>query len=166
VIDAHRRGQPEASDWDLLVSIMSEDRRLLSIETAEEKARQHQAGGAPVFMYLFTWETNVPLLKAAHTMEIPFVFHNLDKTDLVGTREDRHALADAMADAWIAFARTGSPGHPGIPRWAPYDEARRATMLFDAPPRLVNDPRREERLAWGDLRPSLPWEGRAFVGAV
>lgn len=166
VIEAHRRNQPAATPWDLLVSITSEDRRLLSIETAEQKARQHQAGGAPVYMYLFTWESNFGLLKASHTMEIPFVFHNVDKTEAVGTREDRHQLADAMADTWIAFARTGSPDNSAIPPWEPYDEIRRATMVFDVPPRLADDPRSEERLAWGPLRPSLPWEGRAFVGSV
>ncbi|MCK9495624.1 MAG: carboxylesterase family protein [Dehalococcoidia bacterium] len=165
VIDAHRRNHPQLTPWELLVSITSEDRRLLSIEVAEEKAKQHASGGAPVYMYLFTWESNHGLLKAAHTMEIPFVFHNEDRTTLVGTREDRHALADAMADTWLAFARTGCPDNPAIPEWRPYNAEDRATMIFDVPSRLELDPRREERLAWGDLRPSLPWEGRAFVGA-
>ncbi len=166
VIQAHRRARPEETTWDLFVSITSEDRRLLSIETAEEKACQTAAeGGAPVYMYLFTWESDHELLKAAHTMEIPFVFHNLDSTPIVGTRGDRFALADVMSDTWVAFARTGDPNHDGLPLWAPYDLDRRATMLLDVPPRLEDDPRAEERLAWGDLRPKLPWEGVAFVGS-
>ena len=37
VIEAHRRNRPEETPWDLRVSISSEDRRLLSIETAEAK---------------------------------------------------------------------------------------------------------------------------------
>jgi para-nitrobenzyl esterase len=166
VIDAHRRARPEETPWDLLVSITSEDRRLLSIETAEAKATQTaQRGGAPVYMYLLTWESDHELLKAAHTMEIPFVFHNLDATPIVGTRADRFALADLMSDTWIEFARAGDPNHERLPRWDPYDPDRRATMLFDSPPRLEDDPRSEERLAWGDQRPMLPWEGAAFVGS-
>ncbi len=98
-------------------------------------------------------------------MEIPFVFHNLGSTPIVGTREDRTLLADTMSDTWIAFARSGDPNHAGLPAWDPYDVDQRATMLFDVPPRLESDPRAEERLAWGDLRPSLPWEGAAFVGS-
>ncbi len=162
VIEAHRQNRPEETPWDLRVSISSEDRRLLSIETAEAKAAQ---GGAPVYMYLFMWESNHELLKAAHTMEIPFVFDTLDSTPIVGTREDRFALADQICTTWVAFARNGDPNHDGLPRWEPYDTERRATMLLDVPSHLEDDPRSEERLAWGDLRPSLPWEGVAFVGS-
>ena len=38
-------------------------------------------------------------------------------------------------------------------------------MLFDVPMRLEHDPMSEERQAWGNLRPSLPFEDRSFVGA-
>jgi para-nitrobenzyl esterase len=162
VIEAHRRNRPKETPWDLRVSISSEDRRLLSIETAEAKAAQ---GGAPVYMYLFTWESNHKLLKAAHTMEIPFVFDTLDSTPIVGTREDRFALAEQLSTTWVAFARNGDPNHDSLPRWEPYDAERRATMLLDVPSHLEDDPRAEERLAWGDLRPRLPWEGAAFVGS-
>ncbi|GMU39858.1 MAG: hypothetical protein AMXMBFR23_07240 [Chloroflexota bacterium] len=165
ILGAHRRNSPTLTPWELLVQITSEDRRLLSIEIAEKKAAQHQAGGAPVYMYLFTWESNYGLLKAAHTMEIPFVFHNVDRTALVGTREDRYVLQDAMADTWIAFARTGSPNHPAIPEWLPYERSTRPTMIFDVPVRLRRDPMSEEREAWGDRRPSLPFEGHSFVGS-
>lgn len=164
VIEAHRRNGPDLTPWDLLVQITSEDRRLLSIEIAERKSQQHAAGGAPVYLYLFTWESNYGLFKAAHTMEIPFVFRNVDRTALVGTRPDRYTLQDTMSDTWIAFARTGRPDNAAIPDWRPFGAGDRATMIFDVPPRLASDPMREERLAWGDLRPSLPFEGAAFVG--
>jgi para-nitrobenzyl esterase len=163
VVAIHRRNRPEDTPYDLLSAISSEDRRLLSIETAEEKVKQ---GGAPVYMYFFTWESNKGLLKAAHTMEIPFVFHNVDATAIVGTKENRYVLADMMSDAWIAFARNGNPTHPGLPEWEPYDTVRRSTMIFDVPPRVENDPWREERLAWADAPPKLPWEGKVFVTAM
>ncbi len=161
VLAAHRAAQPEASVWDLLVSVSSEERRLLSIETAEQAV---QRGGAPVYLYWFAWESDVPLLKAAHTMEIPFVFDTVDRAPITGTREDRGVLAEAMSETWIRFARSGDPNHAGIPHWAPYDLDSRPTMVFDVPPRLEHDPRGAERLAWGDLRPRLPWEEPAFGG--
>jgi para-nitrobenzyl esterase len=50
------------------------------------------------------------------------------------------ALADQMQDAWIAFARTGNPSHPGLPAWPRY-EADQQVMLFDAqPPRVPTPP--------------------------
>ena len=161
VIEVHHRNRPEETPWDLFVSISSEDRRLLSIETAEQKCRQ---GGAPVYMYLFTWESNYGLLKAAHTMEIPFTFNNIEKTAIVGTRKDRFQLGHMMSQAWIRFARTGNPNHADIPEWEPYDISRRATMLFDVPCRLEHDPRGEERRLWDGMPVRLPWEGETFVG--
>ena len=163
VIRVHRQNRPEETRYGLLTAIASEDRRLLSIQTAEEKVKQ---GGAPVYMYLFTWESNQGLLKAAHTMEIPFVFHNLDTTRIVGSREDRYALANIMCDAWVSFARYGTPNHPSLPEWVPYDTAHRGTMIFDIPPKLEYDPRSEERQAWDDIPVKLPWEGDVFVTAM
>ena len=49
-------------------------------------------------------------------------------------------LATAMSDAWVSFARTGNPSHPGLPPWRPFDPQRRATMVFNTRPRLVDDP--------------------------
>jgi para-nitrobenzyl esterase len=161
VVEIHRRNRPQETPWDLLVSISSEDRRLLSIETAERKIA---AGGAPVYVYFFVWESNFGLLKASHVMEIPFVFDNLDQSPIVGTREDRHALAKVMSQTWRAFARTGDPNHEGLPRWEPYDTERRPTMLFDMPARLEYDPRGEERRIWDNMKVPLPWEGTGFVG--
>ncbi|MBA3027988.1 MAG: carboxylesterase/lipase family protein [Desulfobacteraceae bacterium] len=163
ILNIHRKNRPKESRYDLLCAISSEDRRMMSIETAEEKAKQC---GAPVYMYLFTWESNKGLLKAAHTMEIPFIFRNHEASGMVGTREDRHKMADIMSDTWVAFARNDDPNHPGLPNWEPYDLEQRATMILDVPPGLANDPWGEERLAWKDIPVKLPWEGEVFVTAM
>jgi para-nitrobenzyl esterase len=54
-------------------------------------------------------------------------------------------MAALMSPAWIAFARTGNPSHPGLPAWPRYETGRRATMIFDTQPRVVNDPESEVR---------------------
>ena len=54
-------------------------------------------------------------------------------------------MADLMADAWIAFARTGNPNTPALPQWPTYDMQTRATMIFDLDPQVVQDPDGEER---------------------
>ena len=50
------------------------------------------------------------------------------------------ALADKMADAWIAFARTGDPNTSKLPKWTPYTAAQRATMVLDDSSAIANDP--------------------------
>jgi para-nitrobenzyl esterase len=147
VLGVYRENRPDDSPWDLLVGVTSEPTRLASIELAERKL----AGGpAPVFMYLFTWESDYlgGLFRAAHAMEVPFVFDHPDVAPMTGSRPDRYELASAMSLAWTAFARTGDPNHEGLPAWPPYDTDARPTMIFDAPCRTENDPRRQERLAW------------------
>lgn len=163
VFNAHRKNRPEESSYDLLTAISSEDRRILSIELAEEKSKQD---GAPVYMYFFTWESNKGLLRAAHTIEVPFIFRNIEASRIIGTREDRYALADIMSNTWISFARNGDPNNSMLPKWESYDSERRATMILDVPPKLEFDPWREERLAWKGTSVKLPWEGVVFVTAM
>jgi len=57
------------------------------------------------------------------------------------------ALAARVSDAWIAFARSGDPNHPGLPAWPKFDPAAGPTMIFDDQCRVANDPDREERRA-------------------
>ncbi len=52
-----------------------------------------------------------------------------------------------MMDAWLSFAKTGSPGHEGIGNWPAYTADTRPTMVFDRESGLQNDPFAEERQA-------------------
>ena len=83
---------------------------------AERKFAQK---AAPVFVYLFAWETPVlgGRLRSCHTLEIPFVFGNLETAALTGTDPRRLELGDRMSRAWIAFARNGRSDHDGLPVW-------------------------------------------------
>jgi para-nitrobenzyl esterase len=59
-----------------------------------------------------------------------------------------HRLAGRMADAFIAFARTGDPNCASVPAWPKFTLEQRQTMIFDTDTRVVSDPRHEERLLW------------------
>ncbi|HXH20715.1 MAG TPA: carboxylesterase family protein, partial [Dehalococcoidia bacterium] len=151
VLAVYRRNRPEATPWDLLVGINSEARRLAANTLAE---RRVAAGGAPVYMYFFAWESDFlgGLYKAAHAMEIPFAFANVDDVPMTGERPDKHELESVMSAAWANFARKGDPNGGPVPEWPQFDTQRRATMVFDVPSRAEDDPRSEERLVWkGDL---------------
>ena len=110
--------------------------------------RKFQQGKAPVYMYLFAWRTPAlgGKLGAPHTVEIPFVFDNTDVPKLMttGSPADK-ALAARMSEAWIQFAKTGSPNHKGLPNWPAYTPKDRSIMVFDTDCRIVNDQGGEER---------------------
>lgn len=150
LISVYKKTRPEDTPWDTYIGITSESRRLGCIPLAQRKIT---GGNAPVFMYLFTWQSDYlgNLFKSAHALEIPFVFDTVDEALITGDRPDRYELAGMVSDAWIAFARTGNPSHPGIPEWKPFSIENRETMILDIPCRLENDPAREELDAWEGL---------------
>jgi para-nitrobenzyl esterase len=141
VIDAYRAGRPHDSNTDLYL-IMASDATFRAgvVLEAERKAAQR---GAPVYQYYFTWRSPVRdgKLRSFHTVEIPFVFDNVDAAQsMTGSGHDRYLLASRMSGAWTAFARGGNPNHSGLPTWAAFDVPRRATMIFNDECRLVDDP--------------------------
>ncbi|MBS0517836.1 MAG: carboxylesterase/lipase family protein [Proteobacteria bacterium] len=148
VIAAYRAAQPTMTADRIGLAIVGDlGVRNLSLTIADRKLAQK---AADVFVYLFAWETPVleGRLRSCHTLEIPFVFNNLETAALTGSDPARLPLGERMARAWIAFARTGRPGHGGLPDWPAYSTATRPTMIFDAECRLENDPYATERKVW------------------
>ena len=147
IIDAYRRSRPDAS-FPEIESAVRGDRQFLvpSLRFAEALL---ETGRAPVYVYSFAWESDVvPGLGAFHSMDIQFFFSTTERMPITNLDPTSRPLAERMTDALIAFARTGDPNHPGLPQWAPYDPARRATMIFDRACEVADDPRSEERRAW------------------
>lgn len=101
-----------------------------AIEQAKLKSLQK---GAPVYMYLFAWESPVldGMLRSTHCMEIPFVFNNVTRhASMTGGGKAACQLGEKMSDAWLNFAKTGNPNAKGLPQWNPYTVDQGATMLF------------------------------------
>jgi carboxylesterase type B len=130
---------------DLLIAIASDGVfRIPALRLAEAQL----VHGRPAYVYYFTWAT--PALDGAlgstHALEIPFVFDNLDRPGasfFTGDGPERAALATAMHQAWIRFARTGDPG------WPAYDTTRRPTQVYDGGSNpVVDDPDGTERTVW------------------
>jgi para-nitrobenzyl esterase len=151
LIATYRRTRPGATPTDLLVAIASDRMRLGAVRVAERKA----AGGpAPVYMYQFRYDSPFMggVLKCPHTMEIPFVFNNVEPViGILGSSPDRIPLAEKVSGAWVAFARSGNPNHKGIPNWPTYDKKTRATMIFNTECKVEKDPFAEERQAWAEI---------------
>ncbi|HEV7865566.1 MAG TPA: carboxylesterase/lipase family protein [Acidimicrobiia bacterium] len=147
LLEVYGRTRPHTSPAERLTALLTDRFRIGSIRQAERKV----AGGpAAVFMYRFDFTTPVldGRLGAPHALDIAFCFDNLASTGLHGNRPEAPALAERVSEAWLAFARTGDPNHPGLPVWPTYDADRRATMIFDVDCHVADDPDGEERRAW------------------
>jgi para-nitrobenzyl esterase len=144
VIAAYRKLYPHLAPSDLFFRITTASRSWRgAIIEAEERARS----GSPAFVYQLDWATPKDGGKfgAPHASDIQLVFDNIDKPGATATGPQAQTMADMMSDAFIAFARSGAPGARTLPRWEPYDLARRQTMIFDVPVRMEDDPRGAER---------------------
>ncbi|MBL7817394.1 MAG: carboxylesterase/lipase family protein [Saprospiraceae bacterium] len=101
------------------------------LQANEKSALQ---GGAPVYMYLFDWQSPVldGKFKSVHCMELAFCFDNIERCkNMTGGTKEAHALAGKMSQSWINFARSGNPNHSGLPNWPVYNASNTATMHFD-----------------------------------
>jgi len=140
ILEAYRHEYPNAKPFDLYAAISASRFRLPSVEQAARKAAQ---GRAPSYSYLYKWRTPVldDRVGTFHAAEISFAFDNGALCDhySAGTAEGL-ALSRQMGAAWVAFARTGDPNHSGLPHWPAYTATTRATMLFDSPCTIKNDP--------------------------
>ena len=148
VIETYRRLYPEANAAERLIAALTNSNfRIRSLVVAESKAKQ---AAAPVYMYSFEWETPVQggRLKAPHALDVPFTFDTIDFTNATDRSEAAHRLAATMSGTWAAFARSGVPDSPSIPRWPAYNLASRATLMLDKECRIENDPRGETRQLW------------------
>lgn len=149
LIEAYKKGWPKA-DNETIFLILSTDVSNFRTGTDTEADRKAMAGKAPVYKAYFQWYSPVRegKLRSYHTLDIPFVFENVDITvSMNGSGPDRYPVADRMSASYAAFARTGDPNHKGIPKWSSYTLDRRTTMIWNNVSRVAGDPFREQRLA-------------------
>ena len=107
-------------------------------------AERIAALGRPAHAYRFNWAAPGNRFGACHCIELPFVFNNFAQWSapmLDGGDADAMAhLAQQTQDAWIAFARSGDPSHPGLPAWPRFTAATPEVMLLDTPAGVRSDP--------------------------
>jgi para-nitrobenzyl esterase len=143
IIDAYRRDYPEATPFALYATIAAASFRRPAVEQATRKAA---LGAAPAYSYVYCWRT--PVLDGRpgpfHAAEIAFTFDNADICDhYSGGTTEAFVLSKQISTAWVNFARTGNPNHNGLPHWPAYTSGQRATMYFDTPCAVRNDPEGE-----------------------
>jgi para-nitrobenzyl esterase len=140
----------------------------------------HGAAGGRCFAYRFDWASPFAggRLGACHALELPFVFGTVGDP-LIGAFSGNGPaaveLSSAVREAWVAFAASGDPSTDRLGRWPAYEPSRRATMVLDTAPALVDDPGGAERAFWaarlgrygagGPVEGAEP-EGVAFLGSA
>jgi para-nitrobenzyl esterase len=145
VVARYRRWYPGASASDVFFAASTAARSWKSMLVAADR-RAAQRG--PTWVYYVHWRTPADggRWRAPHTLDIPLLFGNLEASAY--TREAQDAarpVAEAMADALVAFARSGDPNAEGRPTWPRYRLPRREAMVFDARTHVESDPRGVER---------------------
>ncbi len=130
------------------------------------QAMRETGGGARTWLYFFDRKPGaLPGVRnrTSHADDIVYAFGHPDvRPDVAMTDTDR-AIADALSDYWVAFAKTGDPAAAGRPAWPAYDPARGAAarMRFGDAPAVEPD---------GDLaryRVLDPiWRGAAVGGSA
>ena len=120
-----------------------------SILFAEGRSRVNDT-----YMYLWTWDSHVPGMGAAHAIELPFVFGNLTHPVAVALAgPDLPArLSRRVQAAWAAFAASGDPSVPGEIPWPRYREDARETLVIDEGAwKVVRDPKGDARRLLGAM---------------
>ncbi len=140
IVQVVQQLRPSATPFEIYSRVTAMGARLTALTQAERKATQ---GGAPAYVYWFQWQS--PILdgrgRAFHCSELPFVFYNTERcATMTGGGPEALDLAGRVADAWVSFARTGNPNHPGLPAWPAYDADKVPTMVFDTKCVAANDP--------------------------
>ncbi|WP_243866691.1 carboxylesterase/lipase family protein [Actinophytocola oryzae] len=151
VVAEYRDAYPQASPA-LLAARISTDSGVFVAARAQAE-RKAALGGAPAYLYLFTWPSPADPARwaATHGIDVALVFHNAD-APITGDNAPRaRQLADDLAGAWVRFARTGDPNGAGLPHWSPYAPDTRRTLVLGDTTTVESDPLRRFRLLWEEL---------------
>ncbi len=146
----YREEDPDASPFILQARVDTDlGFRKGAFTQAERKAA---AGGAPVWSYLWTWPSPAygGRYGAVHGIDVGLSLHSV-RGGLTDSNADSRLMADRIASTWAAFAATGDPNNAKLPDWTPYDQEKRATMVFDTQTRLELDPRADIRAFWENI---------------
>ena len=135
-VGSYRQILQGKAGWDVTHAMLT-DRMFWIPHIRLEEA---QAPYAKTWMYQLAWPSPFAfgVLGSYHSLDILFVFHNLDKAGPASYIPDD--LAESIQEAWIAFATTGDPNHKGLTYWPVYETGKRPTMIFDVGPYVQDDP--------------------------
>jgi para-nitrobenzyl esterase len=124
---AFRKAYPNAPSKEM--TYIDTGFRASAVNQALAKSRQ---GGAPAYLYLFTWKPENNALGASHGMELPFMLHNVNlQREMTGASPSAYKFEKLISSIWLSFIKTGNPNVKGLPKWEPFTEQNGVTMILD-----------------------------------
>lgn len=117
--------------------LMDDQFRRSALEILNTRSSDPEA--ASIFSYILAYD--FPLnggFPAWHCAEIPMVFGT---TERIPTMHDSGVLelSKKMQAAWASFAYTGVPASADIPKWEPFTQDTKQTMILDAKCHMASD---------------------------
>jgi para-nitrobenzyl esterase len=106
--------------------------------------------------YRYRVDVAAPGMPAAvdggHGTEVPMVWDRPVTVPgvVVKANPARERTAALIRQNWISFIRDGVPTADGLSPWPDYETTTRPVLIFDDDPHVELDPRKAERLVWGD----------------
>lgn len=126
-IAAFKKAYPKAEPKEM--TYVDTGFRAGAVRQAAAKAEQ---GGAPAYLYLFTWKPESNALGASHGMELPFMLHNVSlQREMTGASTRAYRFEKLISNIWLSFIKTGNPNVKGLPKWEPYNADTGVTMILD-----------------------------------
>jgi len=126
-IAAFKKAYPKAEPKEM--TYVDTGFRAGALKQAAAKAAQ---GGAPAYLYLFTWKPESNALGASHGMELPFMLHNVSlQREMTGASAKAYKFEQLISSIWLQFIKTGNPNVKGLPKWEPYNAETGITMILD-----------------------------------
>ena len=158
VIAKYRAWNPTYSASDVFFAVTTDSRSWRGEVIEAERRAGDVAAQRHTWVYQLNWKSprDGGKFGAPHTLDIPLAFDNVALSPgMVGSSDadkaEAQRMADVVSETYIAFARTGDPNNAHAPQWPVFGLEKRATMIFDLPSRVEDDPRGLERKYLGQV---------------
>jgi para-nitrobenzyl esterase len=105
----------------------------MMVEPARHIARLLTARGQPVYHFRFSYVAESMRQSwpgAPHATEIPYVFNTVAARYGKDLTAKDAAMAKAVHEYWVSFAKDGKPSAKDAPTWEPYDVEKDVIMDF------------------------------------
>ena len=130
ILEAYKKAYPEFNTYYASLADC-----MVRRPTKQFCTMRRESGAKTTYNFLFAHETMYKGgLLSTHADELSFVFHNVEYNPSQYAEGRELLLQEQLFNAWMAFARTGNPNHPGIPEWKPLLPGENNCFVFSKAP--------------------------------
>ncbi|MDR1237596.1 MAG: carboxylesterase family protein, partial [Propionibacteriaceae bacterium] len=134
-------------------------------QPCRELALTYAAAGNRVFHYEFAWKSHVAGLGAAHLVDLPIWWNNLDAPGVdellgagIATDSEAVAVAEGASSAWANFITTGDPASAELGEWPAFTPETMLTKVVDTQPEVIGHRLADRLDFWRDHSATGPMQ--------